>query len=229
MKTKLLLGFTAVATAAASTFISAPAQAFMFGNNGISFTKDTDVTFTFSQSNGAYQSSLGIYSVSGSLATKVADLFAETAGSDNGSANGFLGTLGTTVLGPASVTFTFLANQVYSLGLSSTYKGKDAGTVYSTASLNRFGLQKAVFGSNGNAEGQAMDPTGNASVAPTFNPFFISFEDNVGKAVNGDQDFNDFTVTAQVPEPLTIGGLALGAAGLAAARRRRNRQSDAMS
>jgi hypothetical protein len=46
----------------------------------------------------------------------------------------------------------------------------------------------------------------------------ISFDDR-GNA--NDTDFQDFTVTAEVPEPMTMAGLALGASGMIAARRRR--------
>ena len=43
----------------------------------------------------------------------------KTKASDNGGVDDWKGTLGNTVLGPGTVSFTFLANQVYSLGLKS--------------------------------------------------------------------------------------------------------------
>ena len=59
------------------------------------------------------------------------------------------------------------------------------------------------------------------SASPFGAPVAISFEDTLW----GDSDYNDFTVSAQaVPEPITMAGMALGAGGMAIARRRRNRK-----
>lgn len=229
MNTKLL---TALATTAAITALfgtSAPAQAFSFGSNGITFGQDTDVNFKFKESHGGYTSSLGIYSVKDSAISQVASLFSETKSSDNGGANEWKGTLGNTVLGSGSVVFKFLANQVYTLGLSSG----SAGMVYSTSSLNTGsgGTQQAVFGaaaplwnalntettSKFQAAGSYTDGTSSLSNGGTL----ISFDDRGG---GNDADFQDFTVSAEaVPEPITMTGLALGLGGLISARRRRNK------
>lgn len=203
---------------------TAPARAFMFGNDGIRFQQNTTVEFGFYQSNGAFQSQLQVFEVltGGGLAgAENGVLITENKASDNGAANGFRGTLGNAV-SLVNNTFTFLANKVYTLGLVSTYKGKAAATVYSTTGLNTWNTQQAVFGSAGGIEGVELT---NRSLYKSANPFqgpvAISFEDIQG---GGDLDFNDFSVTANaVPEPLSMGGLALGAAGLMAARRRRNR------
>ncbi|QIZ73608.1 DUF4114 domain-containing protein [Oxynema aestuarii AP17] len=208
--------------------VAAPAQAFMFGTDGISFEKDTEVRFNFSQTHGAFTSALKVFEVnSNSLGSAVATLFQEANGSDNGSANGFLGTA-SNLVGSATQSFTFLAGKVYTLGLTSTYNGNNITPVYSTSSLNRNGSQQTVFGSGGNPEAVALSNAGDFSAADPFGgPISLSFEDIIG---GGDNDFNDFTVTAEaVPEPFTIGGMALGAAGLAIARRRRNKQSGEIS
>lgn len=235
MNTKL---FTALATTAAITALlggSAPAQAFSFGSNGITFGQDTDVNFKFKESHGAYTSSLGIYKVNGFTLANVANLFSETKSSDKGSANEWKGTLGNTVKGSGSVVFKFLANQIYTLGLNSTYNGASKGIVYSTSGLNlnvaSTGSQQAVFGaaaplwnalgkettSKFQAAGSYTDGTPSLSNGGTL----ISFDDRGG---GNDADFQDFTVSAEaVPEPITMTGLALGLGGLISARRRRNK------
>ncbi|MEG4346701.1 PEP-CTERM sorting domain-containing protein [Microcoleus sp. A003_D6] len=223
MNTKLLSALVATATATALLGAGAPAQAFSFGTGGITFEQDTSVKFKFQESHGGYTSSLGIYSVKDSVASLVSTLFAETKSSDNGSENEWKGSLGNTVLGSGSAVFTFLANQVYTLGLDSGW----GGTVYSTSALN--GSQQAVFGGASplwnalgkettnifQAAGQFTDGTGSLSNGGTL----ISFDD---RGNGNDADFQDFTVSAEaVPEPITMTGLALGFAGLVAARRRR--------
>lgn len=224
MNITLLSALTATAVATALFGAGAPAQAFSFGTNGIKFQEDTDVNFKFQESHGGYTSSFGIYSVKDSATSLISTLFSETKSSDNGGENEWKGSLGNTVLGSGSAVFTFLANQVYTLGLSS---GGD-GTVYSTSALNA-GSQQAVFGAASplwNAlgkettnffqpAGQFTDGTGSLSNGGTL----ISFDDRGG---GNDKDFQDFTVSAEaVPEPITMTGLALGFGGLVAARRRR--------
>lgn len=228
MNTKLLSVLTATAATAALLGAAAPAHAFSFGTSGIKFDQNQDVEFNFKESHGAYTSSLGIYQVNNSVASLVSTLFSETKSSDNGGANEWKGTLGNTVRsGPA--VFTFLANQVYTLGLSSLYNGARAGTVYSTSSLNG-GSQQAVFGGSGLWNSLNQETTNRFQAAGSFTNgvsslfnkgqgTLISFDDR-GNA--NDKDFQDFTVSAEaVPEPITMTGLALGFGGLVAARRRR--------
>ncbi|MEG4571965.1 PEP-CTERM sorting domain-containing protein [Microcoleus sp. N3A4] len=222
MNTKLLSALTATAAATAMLGAAAPAHAFSFGNSGITFQQDTSVTFNFKESHGSYISSLGIYQVQDSVASLVSTLFSETKSSDNGGENEWKGSLGNTVLGGAT-TFTFLANQIYTLGLDSGW----GGTVYSTSALNA-GAQLAVLGGSSlwNALGKETTNTFQAAgqftdaAASLFNGgAVISFDDGGN---GGDADFQDFTVTAEaVPEPMTMTGLALGLGGLVAARRRR--------
>ncbi|EGK89107.1 PEP-CTERM sorting domain-containing protein [Microcoleus vaginatus PCC 9802] len=224
MNTKLLSALTATAAATALFGAGAPAQAASFGTTGIQFDKDTDIKLNFKQSHGMYQSSLGIYSVKDSAVSLVKTLFSETKSSDNQWENEWKGTLGNTVVGSGSVVFTFLANQIYTLGLDSGW----GGSVYSTSSLNS-GSQQAVFG------GQSQ--LWNALDRESTNTFQAAgqFTNGLGSLFNGgtligfddrgnsnDSDFQDFTVSAEaVPEPMTMTGLALGLGGLVAARRRR--------
>ncbi|MEG3986124.1 PEP-CTERM sorting domain-containing protein [Microcoleus sp. S28C3] len=224
MNTKLLSALTATAAATAMLGAAAPAHAFSFGTNGISFQQDTSVTFKFKESHGMYQSSLGVYTVNDSAISKVANLFSETKSSDNEWENEWKGTLGNTVTGSGSAVFTFLANKIYTLGLDSG----DDGTVYSTSALNS-NTQLAVFGGQSQlwnalgkettnvfqAAGQFTNGTGSLFNGGTL----ISFDD---RGNSNDADFQDFAVSAEaVPEPMTMTGLALGLGGLVAARRRR--------
>ncbi|MEG3933544.1 MULTISPECIES: PEP-CTERM sorting domain-containing protein [unclassified Microcoleus] len=232
MNTKLLSALAATAAATALFGAGSPAQAFSFGTNGITFSQDQDVKFKFKESHGGYTSSLGIYQVNGFTLANVAKLFSETKSSDDGSANEWKGTLGNTVTGSGEVVFRFLANQVYTLGLSSTFGEASKGMVYSTSGLNlnvaSTGSQQAVFGAAPlwsalntaatNSFGDAGKFT--SGVGSLFSGgTVISFDDRGG---GNDADFQDFTVSAEaVPEPMTMTGLALGLGGLVAARRRR--------
>jgi hypothetical protein len=231
MNAKILSALTATAAITAMFGAAAPAHAFSFGTNGITFGQDQDVEFNFKESHGAYTSSLGIYQVKDSVASLVQTLFAEKKSSDNGSANEWRGTQRNIVSGSAKPVFTFLANQVYTLGLSSLYKGKIAGTVYSTSGLNvkSSNSQQAVFGAASplwSALGkettnvfQAAGSFTNGTASLSNGGTLISFDD---RGNNNDADFQDFTVSAEaVPEPITMTGLALGLGGLVAARRRR--------
>jgi hypothetical protein len=226
MNTKFLSALTATAAATALFGAAAPAHAFSFGTNGIQFENDTQVTFKFLQTVGAYQSSLGVYAVNGKTTSLLETLFSEVKPSDSGASGNFKGTLGNTVLGTGVATFTFMANQVYTLGLASVGRG----TVRSTSALNGDGGQQAVFGTPNvllplvltpkDGKTFAGNPANFTSGSSLFNGgTLISFDDR-GNGL--DKDFQDFTVTAEaVPEPMTMTGLALGLGGLVAARRRR--------
>jgi len=231
MNTKFLSALTATAAATALFSAAAPAHAFSFGTNGIQFENNTEVIFNFRQTYGLFTSSLGVYQVSGPTPTLLKTLFSEVKPSDS-AADNFKGTLGNTVLGSGVETFTFLANQIYTLGLKSVVGDSDRGTVFSTSALNvnSGGSQQALFFNPNGLLPQIVDAEDNASFAGNPANFTsgdtlftggtgISFDDR-GNA--NDADFQDFTVTASaVPEPMTMTGLALGLGGLVAARRRR--------
>ena len=229
MNTKFLSALTATAAATAMFGAAAPAHAFSFGTGAIQFEKNTKVTFEFKQSYGAYTSSLGVYGVDGGKASFLETLFSEVKSSDIGSAGNWKGTAGNTVLNGIA-TYTFMANQIYTLGLSSVgLDGSNKGTVYSTTALNG-GEQQAVFGNPNTLLPLVIDPPDRTTFAENPANFSsggsvlnggaaISFDD---RGNDNDADFQDFTVTAEaVPEPMTMTGLALGLGGLVAARRRR--------
>ena len=101
MNTKFLSALTATAAATALFGATAQAQAASFGTEGISFENDTEVTFTFEETHGAFQSTLGVYEVNGSIPSLIQALFSETKASDDYDANEWKGSLGNTVLGLA--------------------------------------------------------------------------------------------------------------------------------
>jgi hypothetical protein len=244
MNTTLKNTLVAIAATSALISVSAPAHAFGFGTNGISFEQDTALNFTFGSSNGANKSSLGVYEVNNGYMNNVAALFWETKASDKGGTKDYQATFGngksvTSSTGSSTVSFTFLANKVYSLGLYSgkfnastglTDKVFKAGTyelVSSTSGVNFVGNQQAVFGSNLNIDKKATTPftvnNGDLSNYKSGNPFTgltIGFEDTV---FGSDKDYNDFSVS--VPEPFTMSGLALGLGGLVSMRRRQQKKA----
>ena len=220
MKTKILRSVSIAVAASTLLSFAGSAEAFTFGTQGIKFDQDTNVDFNFNTSHGAFISALKVFEVINSTPTAITTLLQETKQSDNGSQNGWLGTCGNTVLVCQS-SFLFKQGVNYTLGLDSG----NNNIVYSTTALNPGNTQQAVFGSFGSngADGTAFDPTPFQSG----NPFTIAvktgFDD---RGNNNDRDFQDFTFTVkaanetQVPEPATLGGLALVVGSLAFARRR---------
>jgi hypothetical protein len=221
MKTTLF----ATATAAAATVLfSAPgfAQTLKFGADGIQFEKDTWIQFTFKENGGWFDSTLAVYEImADGSASKVQDLLGEEE--------------------EAQSSFTFTAGKIYSLGLTNydpdgNRRGK---TIYTTSSLNwgykngGAGYQQALFGQQeefptlaeggGTAGNGFANPGDYGSADPLRgNGAKIAFEDS-GMPFGADGDYNDFVVHA-APEPITMTGMALGGAGLFAARRRRRQR-----
>ena len=227
---------TVISTLAAVITVSAAAapaaaSSFQFGTQGIHFTTDTTVQFTFNRSIGAYQSTLGIYDDNRTLVQR---LFSETKPYDTAPAPGVpVGSFGNAVTSPdgnITQTFTFLANRTYALGLDSTPNG----TIFSTSAWNPNRAQQVVFlpGAQpalpnplttpfptGADTNQFPNPANFASVSHPFQVFTVGFDDR-GNGL--DRDFQDFVVTAQaVPEPFTVAGTAIAAAGFAIARKRK--------
>jgi hypothetical protein len=219
MKTRLFA--TATAAAAATVLLALPgaAQTLKFGTDGIQFEKDTWLQFTFKEDNGWFNSTLSVYEILSNGSTQM------------------VGNLGGEVQ-DAKSSFTFLASKVYTLGLTNYNpdNGSQIGkTIYSTSSLNwgykngGAGYQQSLFTQKeefpGLTEKQAFGDAGSyISADPlTGTGAKISFEDS-GMPFGADADYNDFVVEV-APEPITMTGMALGGAGLFAARRRRRRQS----
>lgn len=168
-----------------------------FGTSGIQFDVDTIVEFEFIESNGAYQSTLGIINLETGEKTP---LFQEVKPSDNpqplmrpssyvsdvGADNSrdFLGTPGNTVPEPLA-EFTFRANSRYAFYLESVLDGRQVGILYSTDFQGVDGSRQVRFeGGVGNLGNQGVtvfwDDTGSALVKPNAQ----------------DRDFDDFLVRA---------------------------------
>ncbi|MCC5898327.1 MAG: PEP-CTERM sorting domain-containing protein [Phormidium sp. BM_Day4_Bin.17] len=210
----------------ALTAFAAPATAFSlntgesFGTDGLIFTKDTKVTFTFGNTFGAYVSSLGLYEVNGGVASEVKTLFAENAAADVGKqsdAHDWLGTCGNdgSVVENCTASFLFKANVEYALGLTSRYRnsGNLVNTVFSTNSLNSFSgnsssrvangeeTQQFLFGSHGAFDGEdanehkAFPNPGNfVSGNPLSGPLALGIDDRGNR---NDRDFQDMVLWAQ--------------------------------
>jgi len=201
MNSKTLYGLAVtVATLTATSFLSsAQAAVLSFGNSGLRFDQDTPLNFTFISSQGAYQSSL---SAEGGTAPAPTLLFREIRPSDNGETNDWFGSFGNAVTSPSGanpVPFTFRANVLYNLLLDSGANG----TVSSSSPTN--------------ARFSGSDPFAPGGVT-------VRFDDG---GAGPDGDFNDFVVRAEaIPEPLTMGGIALAGVGLLSARRLRQRKAN---
>ncbi|MEG3956657.1 PEP-CTERM sorting domain-containing protein [Microcoleus sp. herbarium2] len=165
--------------------------------------------------------------------SSIASLFYETQPSDNGSAGEWKGSFGTAVTsdnGSITQTFTFLKDQIYALLLwSDTGNGQEFGEYVSSSTFMNSpewwaadtgfrrdecvvtGCQQAVFGNfmlnyNSNRSFTSMNG-GNGPEQYSFvtmtqlaQGIQISFDD----AGANDQDFQDFTVSAQLaPETTT--------------------------
>jgi hypothetical protein len=221
MKTKLFATATVTATATVLFALPGFAATVQFGTQGIEFDRNTTLTFTFKEDNGWFNSVLSVYEVL----------------TDNGNQVGqMVGNLGGEIVGNKT-SFTFLAGQVYTLGLTNfnPYNGYQmGGPIYSTTTLNfayynqGVGYHQALFAQSSAlppvTEGQAFN---NPGAYISANPLAgggarIYFED-IGIPFGGDRDYNDFVVQV-APEPITMTGMALGGAGLFAARRRRQRK-----
>lgn len=210
----LLLGLSSTALLSALQ----PAYGFEFGTDGILFEKDTQLDLTFNESHGKFMSKLALFSVDDGITSWVQDLFEEVKSSDNASANGWLGTCGTTVLagenGLCSTSALLSAGRTYTFGLTS-----GTTTVFSTSSLNHNNTQQAVFGSFGSdgTDGTRFDLAFDfqSSDPYTETGSRVAFED---QATGGDRDYQDFSFTThaktipsesetEVPEPASVLGL----------------------
>lgn len=151
---QMLIG--AIAGGLVSTFSMPVLAADMFDNNGIQFDKNTVIELEFVESNGAYQSTLGLINLDTGEKTP---LFVEAKPSDTSqdvldpsdyqddtaveSRDDFYGSPGNAVPEPLA-EFEFKANTPYAFYLESSYDGRPVGIFHSTDTRND-GRQRSRF------------------------------------------------------------------------------------
>lgn len=232
-----------ILTAATATLVglvsTVPAQAFSFGTGGIQFDKDTIIKFTFQRSGGYFLSKFGVVEVGDKNKLGSANfLFEEARRSDTGtSKNDYYGSCeGGVLAGSCIAEFTFKKDKLYSFFLDN---GKEGRTVYSTTALNTaptYGQQAKFFKASNVSESDIkaggaarLDTTLAKSQGENFATLnttaLIGFEDVGSQGTSSDRDYNDFLVSATpVPEPATLGSLALVGGAVAMYRRRKASQ-----
>jgi hypothetical protein len=144
---QLLIGCSAIATAALSSFTQLANAAEQFNNQTIQFERDTIMEFQFLKSNNAAQSTFGVVNLATGEKTP---LISEARAQDKPGRN-YAGTSGKAVRKPFA-EFTFKSGTPYSLYLESTQKGKGTTTVYSVPEKNG-GAQLAKFDNDATALG----------------------------------------------------------------------------
>ena len=170
---QLLIGCSAIATAAFGSLVQSASAAEQFNNQTVQFDRDTIIEFQFLGSNNAAQSTFGVLN----LATgEKVPLISEARAQDKPGRN-FTGTAGKAVRKPFA-EFTFKSGTPYTLYLESTAKGKGTTTVYSAPDRNG-GAQLAKFDN----EATALGTQG------------VKIGWNDGLAGKG-SDFNQFSVIA---------------------------------
>ncbi len=202
MSLKHTSAFVGLIAGSAIALSTSPAQAVtLFGNNGIRFDSDTAANFDFVSSNGLFNSNFGVFDT---VTQTFSSLFAEQApGYDTPLSGDFRGTCPTTVPN-CTATFNFVGGRDYSFALLTPGEN----TVYSTTALNNPQTLQANFSGEN----------------PFVSPVTVAFDDRGGEP---DLDFNDFQVSvsttnqaASVPEPASLGGLALMGILMGTLRRR---------
>lgn len=202
MQVRFLLATTAATAAVSLLPLSAQAATIRFGTNGIQFSQDTTIQFTYVGSNHFYESSLAVYEVTGGSPTLASGgiLFQENkAPNTSGPLSLICGS--PEAPSPCTVNFTFRANTLYTLGLSNfnpnsarPFQPGLSPIVYSTTSFNTAAYldpnagtlnatpgpyQQAVFGSSGST-GPGYNPglfTSGIAALDAGNAVPISFED----------------------------------------------------
>ena len=175
---QLLIGCSAVGTAAFCSLVPSASAAEQFNNKTVQFDRDTIIEFQFLGSNNSAQSTFGVLN----LATgEKVPLISEARAQDRPGIN-FTGTAGKAVRKPFA-EFTFKSSTPYTLYLESTLKGKGTTTVYSApdknggAQLAKFDNEATALGTQGVKIGWNDGITGNRS---NFNQFLVIAGGGIG-------------------------------------------------
>lgn len=241
MKMNLVYSLSAAAAGTAlMAAVCAPAQAVSlnssnFGSNGILFDTDTEVRFTFWEAHGKWKSTFGVYEIGTKQLTA---LFSEKNGYNNGQIAG--DPMGTeqndwlssrsNLTGSYTASFTFKANTQYALAYWGKNHTQYVGQVKDSADQHFVDSMAAVFEYDGSHTFEGTGPNWKgpkeSKTVSVPGSVIIGMEDGWEKRNNrGLGDFNDFVVSAEVPEPMTMGGVALVGGAMAIARRRRDRKA----
>ena len=237
MKAQTKFFTAAAATAIAGLVSAAPAQAITFGS-GLIQGDGSNVHFTFHESHNWFESEWGVYN-------KTTDtfhtLFDEVLRNDPGKGGrDNMGTCGITVV-DCEASFTFQENNEYSFFLKSVGNNPlNPRLIFSANELNqdRGGMKfenQTKFLSDLSVLNDTRYQTNNSPDSDLANwasenvtlkngvDSLIAFEDSGlidGEYQHG--DWNDFLVTATVPEPATLLGLGVVAGAMTLSRRRKN-------
>jgi hypothetical protein len=223
--------FAAATAITAAVGLTAPAQAASLFNAGgpVSFGKDTRVEFKFHASHGAFQSTLSVYDEN---RNPLEVLFTETIPRDplpgkNPQYNKVdsIGTCGITVNpAPCITTYHFLAGVQYYLGLKSEETTTIVFSDDPVGGATPGGFKFVADVPSVSYPTRYAPPTG-----ANFKSLVLQNGETaifVNDPSTVDVDANDFIVTAKsVPEPATLAGLGVVAAGLIASRRRESDQT----
>lgn len=239
MKTQTKFFTTALTTAIVGLVSAVPAQAITFGS-GLIQGDGSRVHFNFNESHGYFQSEWGVYNkTTNTFHTLLNEVQrSDFAGKEN------MGTCGITVLN-CKASFTFEANNEYSFFLRNTGTGDHKRTVFSANQLNPVQswttfkdqtkffsdlsvLNDTSYQSNASLSSALATSASQTVVLKNGMNALIAYEDQgidskTGQYSHG--DWNDFIVTATVPEPATMLGLGVVAGAMTFSRRKQNKAS----
>lgn len=237
MKTQTKFFTAAAATAIAGLVSAAPAQAITFGS-GLIDGDGSNVKFTFEESHGWFQSEWGVYN---NTTGTFHSLFEEVQRSDPGlGGQDNMGTCGVTVV-DCTASFSFEEGNQYSFFLRNINDSGHKKTIFSANELNpiqdwttfenqtKFFSDLSVLDDTSYQTSDSLNSDLATSVSESVTlesglNALIAFED---QGINPDTDeyfhgdWNDFLVTATVPEPATILGLGVVAGAMTLSRRRK--------
>lgn len=218
MKRSFLSVLTAATTATALFAIVAPAAAFTISGGTFSVETDMEVKFHFLAGHGGWLGNFGIRDENNNV---LATLFTEKAAWTGNEDNDWRSTADD-LTGPSVVSFNAVAGKVYKMsiwGQRSNYL-KQPG-VNSPFYQQDFVDAQTSYGSYTYRSTGPNSSLGYQETTTFFNGLIVGFEDGWEASQGKQGDYNDLIVGVEVPEPMTMAGLALGAGGLMAARRRR--------
>lgn len=220
MKRSFLSVLTAATTATALFAIVAPAAAFTISGGTFSVKKDMELKFHFLAGHGGWLGNFGIRDANNNV---LDTLFTEEAAWTGNEDNDWRSTAAD-LTDPSVVSFKAVAGEVYKMSIW----GQRSNYLKQPGVNSPFYQQDFVDArtSYGSYTYRSTGPNSSLGYQETTTSFkkglIVGFEDGWEASQGKQGDYNDLIVgVEEVPEPMTMAGLALGAGGLMAARRRR--------